>query len=67
MQIKRIQNQIKSKGGYITKEQATRYLELVCKIRTDEEEAEKNQLLKLAANTEPPEEETEEPVEGEEE
>ena len=45
MQIKRIQNQIKSKGGYITKEQATRYLELVCKIRTDEEEQEKRNIL----------------------
>lgn len=54
--IKRIQNQIKSKGGYITKEQATRYLELACKIRNDDEEAEKRQIVIDAFTTPKPEE-----------
>ena len=54
--IKHIQQQIKSKGGYITKEQAERYLELVCKIRNDDEEAEKRQILIQAKQqTEPAE------------
>lgn len=41
-------NKIIHLGGTISQQAAERYLELLCKHRTDAEEAEKNQIIKEA-------------------